>query len=90
MTSHMTMPKLHTSLAEVNFLYAMASGAVQRIGILPPCAGEKSVDVLMATATSFLPGIFRLPRYTSPNSPAGRKETPSMGRLIEDGDVGPR
>ncbi len=35
-TSHMTMPKLHTSLAEVNFLYAIASGAVQRIGIFPP------------------------------------------------------
>lgn len=30
------MPKLHTSLADVNFLYAMASGAVQRMGIFPP------------------------------------------------------
>lgn len=40
MTSHMTMPKLHTSLADVNFLYAIASGAVQRMGILPPCLGE--------------------------------------------------
>lgn len=36
MTSHITMPKLHTSLADVNFLYAMASGAVQRMGIFPP------------------------------------------------------
>lgn len=40
MTSHITMPKLHTSLAEVNFLYAIASGAVQRIGIFPPCSRE--------------------------------------------------
>lgn len=37
----MTMPKLHTSLAEVNFLYAIASGAVQRIGILPPYVRKK-------------------------------------------------
>lgn len=37
MTSHMTIPKLHTSLAEVNFRYAIASGAVQRMGIFPPC-----------------------------------------------------
>ena len=32
----MTMPKLQTSEAEVNFLNAMASGAVHRTGILPP------------------------------------------------------
>lgn len=40
MTSHITIPKLHTSLAEVNFLYAIASGAVQRMGIFPPCARQ--------------------------------------------------
>lgn len=33
----MTTPKLHTSLAEEKVRKAMASGAVQRMGILPPC-----------------------------------------------------
>lgn len=37
------MPKLHTSLAEVNFLYAMASGAVQRMGIFPPCQRRETI-----------------------------------------------
>lgn len=35
-TSHITTPNDHTSEADVNFLYAMASGAVHRTGILPP------------------------------------------------------
>lgn len=36
----MTTPKLHTSLAEEKVRKAMASGAVQRIGIFPPCDGH--------------------------------------------------
>lgn len=40
----MTTPKLHTSLAEEKVRKAMASGAVQRIGIFPPCDGHTSVE----------------------------------------------
>ena len=36
MTSQHTMPKLHTSLADVNFRNAIASGAVHLTGIFPP------------------------------------------------------
>lgn len=36
-TSHITIPKLQTSLVEVKIRWAMASGAVHRMGILPPC-----------------------------------------------------
>lgn len=35
-TSQQTIPKLHTSEAEVNLRKAIASGAVQRTGIFPP------------------------------------------------------
>ena len=35
-TSHITIPKLQTSLEDVNLRYVIASGAVQRIGIFPP------------------------------------------------------
>lgn len=42
-TSHMTIPKLQTSLAEVNIRWAMASGAVHRMGILPPCEREETL-----------------------------------------------
>jgi len=37
----MTTPKLHTSDDDVNFRYAIASGAVHRTGILPPWADNK-------------------------------------------------
>ena len=40
----MTTPKLHTSLAEEKVRKAMASGAVQRMGILPPCDGHTRVE----------------------------------------------
>ena len=36
MTSHMTIPKLQTSDADMNFRNAIASGAVHRTGIFPP------------------------------------------------------
>lgn len=42
----MTTPKLHTSLAEEKVLKAMASGAVQRMGIFPPCDGQERVGQL--------------------------------------------
>lgn len=40
----MTTPKLHTSLAEEKVRKAMASGAVQRMGIFPPCEGHRNGD----------------------------------------------
>ena len=40
----MTTPKLHTSLAEEKVRKAMASGAVQRMGIFPPCEGHRTVE----------------------------------------------
>jgi hypothetical protein len=42
----MTTPKLHTSLAEEKVRKAMASGAVQRTGIFPPCDRHRSVERL--------------------------------------------
>lgn len=40
----MTTPKLHTSLAEEKVRKAMASGAVQRMGIFPPCEGHGTIE----------------------------------------------
>lgn len=38
------MPKLQTSEAEVNLRKAIASGAVHRTGIFPPCRHQTKVN----------------------------------------------
>ena len=64
MTSHRRTPKLHTSLLEVNLRLKIASGAVQRTGIFPPCnkteKGKKTVkddtvELILTTNNSHRP-----------------------------------
>lgn len=61
----MTTPKLHTSLAEEKVRKAMASGAVQRIGILPPCKAHRSAEGLSPTRSGELSTGSRLGNWQS-------------------------
>lgn len=83
----MTTPKLHTSLAEENVRKAMASGAVQRMGIFPPCNGHRSVQLLPARTRELNIGVLFL-RLGNCQLSGGNMAFAFQGHLFLEGGGG--